>query len=354
MKIFMLSTFARGLFAAFIAVVVFFSADSAFATINDDSSLIEGAKLCTQYLPRHERQYGIPEQLLAAIASTESGRYNKTLGINLPWPWTINVEGKGYFFDTKEQAVAAVHNLQARGYQSIDVGCMQVNLHHHPQAFSSLEQAFDPAYNIAYAAQFLKQNFTDEGSWRKAAADYHSHTPMFGEQYARLVFNAWGRIINKVAEARANHPILQAETVNSPTVLYPDKNVVKVADASNTAHHKTRPKYESMHMYSISVSHDTTKENGVLVIRPDNSEPVQQQAELEDQFVSNSVKAAEASAHDSKSNGAQVIKVGGADTTNSKGQFDPHSHIIHVSADSASGKASTPTSAPNSAFVFDN
>ena len=68
-----------------------------------------------------------------------------------PWPWTINAEGQGLFYDTKAQAVAAVRALQARGVRSIDVGCMQVNLMHHPDAFPTLEQAFDPQTNAAYA-----------------------------------------------------------------------------------------------------------------------------------------------------------------------------------------------------------
>ena len=41
--------------------------------------------------------------------------------------------------------------------RSIDIGCAQVNLMHHPDAFASLEQAFDPMANADYAARFLKQ-----------------------------------------------------------------------------------------------------------------------------------------------------------------------------------------------------
>src|SRR5579871_5842432 len=100
--------------------------------------LIEGAKLCTSHLPRYEREYGIPTHLLSAIASTESGRYHEGLKLKLPWPWTINAEGKGYFFKNKEDAIAAVKKLRSHGIQKIDVGCMQVNLYHHPDAFSSL------------------------------------------------------------------------------------------------------------------------------------------------------------------------------------------------------------------------
>jgi hypothetical protein len=68
-----------------------------------------------------------------------------------PWPWAIDADGVGQFFATKAQAVAAVAALQAQGVHSIDVGCMQVNLMHHPDAFMSLDQAFDPTANTAFA-----------------------------------------------------------------------------------------------------------------------------------------------------------------------------------------------------------
>src|SRR5262245_40173376 len=55
----------------------------------DDSTLMEGSKLCTRLLSRHEKQYGIPVYLLAAIAAIEAGHYHKALGLKLPWPWTI-------------------------------------------------------------------------------------------------------------------------------------------------------------------------------------------------------------------------------------------------------------------------
>ena len=50
----------------------------------------------------------------------QSGRWT-------PWPWTIDVEGQGSFLPNKAAAIAAVQALQARGIQSIDVGCVQIN-----------------------------------------------------------------------------------------------------------------------------------------------------------------------------------------------------------------------------------
>ena len=291
-----------------------------------DDTLIEGAKLCTQYLPRSERQNAIPSQLLAAIASTESGRYHRELGLNLPWPWTINVEGKGYFFDSKEEAIKAVQNFQSRGIKSIDVGCMQVNLHHHPNAFANLDQAFDPAYNVAYAAQFLRNNFTQEGSWRKAAADYHSHTALYGNPYANMVFGAWSKIINKVADARAGRPTLQAVADKaSPPIVNNKNNVIAASSA----------KYHSTHMHSISVSTESTKENGVLVVRGSSDVVNNHENEKRDEFVSQKSSPKE-------ENGAKVIKI-------AKGQFQPRVKITNVNGDSA-----TKISSQNSAFVFDN
>ena len=113
--------------------------------------------LCRAAVAAAERANGIPAHLLAAISRVESGRRDPVTGDWHPWPWTANAEGQGYFYDTKAQAVAAVRDMQAHGIQSIDVGCGQVNLMDHPDAFASLDLAFDPQVNAAYAGKFLKE-----------------------------------------------------------------------------------------------------------------------------------------------------------------------------------------------------
>jgi hypothetical protein len=106
-----------------------------------------------------------------------------------PWPWTINADPEGHFYATKAEAVAAARAMQARGIRSMDVGCMQVNLMHHPNAFAALDQAFDLEANATYAAQFLNQHFVRTGDWAKATANYHSATPDIGADYERKVAN---------------------------------------------------------------------------------------------------------------------------------------------------------------------
>ena len=147
--------------------------------------------LCRAAVAAAERANGIPAHLLAAISRVESGRRDPITGDWHPWPWTVNAEGQGYFYDTKAQAVAAVRDMQSHGIQSIDVGCGQVNLMHHPDAFASLDLAFDPQVNAAYAGKFLKELFDQTGDWTKAVAEYHSATPAIGADYQRKVLAVW-------------------------------------------------------------------------------------------------------------------------------------------------------------------
>ena len=155
--------------------------------------------LCRAAVAEAERANGIPAHLLAAISRVESGRHDPRTGDLHPWPWAANAEGQGHFYGTKAQAVAAVRDMQAHGVQSIDVGCGQVNLMHHPSAFPSLDVAFDPQANAAYAGKFLKELSERTGDWTKAIALYHSATPDIGDDYRKKVLAAWPDELRMVA-----------------------------------------------------------------------------------------------------------------------------------------------------------
>jgi hypothetical protein len=151
----------------------------------------ERPDLCAAAVAVQERRHGIPDRLMTAISRVESGRWDARTGKSTAWPWTVTAQGKGRFFPTKSAAIAAVRRLQARGITSIDVGCMQVNLHFHPTAFRSLSAAFDPARNAAYAATFLTALKRDRGSWRRAVEHYHSSTAEKRIPYRKKVYAAW-------------------------------------------------------------------------------------------------------------------------------------------------------------------
>jgi hypothetical protein len=147
---------------------------------------------CRQAIAAAAQAHAVPGPLLAAIGRVESGRRDPRMGAWLPWPWTVDADGQGAFYDTKAQAIAAVRALQAGGARSIDVGCMQVSLLHHPDAFASLDQAFDPAANANYAAGFLRRLYAQTNDWDEAAAQYHSATPALAAEYKRKVLAALG------------------------------------------------------------------------------------------------------------------------------------------------------------------
>lgn len=148
--------------------------------------------LCRNAITAAERSTGVPDRLMQSIGAVESGRRNAD-GTVSAWPWTINAEGVGSYFATKAEAMAAVIALRARGVRSVDVGCMQVNLMYHADAFASLEEAFDPGANARYAGRFLQTLLAKTESWPGATAGYHSLTPEVGTDYARKVLAIWAR-----------------------------------------------------------------------------------------------------------------------------------------------------------------
>ncbi len=161
-----------------------------------------------------ERKLNLPSGLLLAIGLVESGRTDPLTGRVVAWPWTINAAGVGRMFETSAAALAATRELQARGLTSIDVGCFQVNLLHHPMAFTSLEDAFDPQANATYAARFLLALRARTGSWEEAVAAYHSATSERGGPYRDRVLAGWSH--GRVA------PIVGAPHVDRVEVWIPE------------------------------------------------------------------------------------------------------------------------------------
>lgn len=155
---------------------------------------------CGPAVAKAERARNTAPGLLAAIAVVESGRRDKATGRRMPWPWTVTAEGIGTYYPGKADAIRAVQALQARGVMSVDVGCMQVNLLHHPAAFRDLQDAFDPFANASYAARFLVSLHDRLGAWPAAAAAYHSLTPELGAAYGRLIAAVWSGAPVPVAE----------------------------------------------------------------------------------------------------------------------------------------------------------
>ena len=171
---------------------------------------------CRAAIVAAEKTHGIPPQLMAAIGRVESGRNGSA------WPWTINAEGVGSYYNTKAEAIAAVEAKRAQGIRSIDVGCMQVNLIHHANAFANLDQAFEPTINADYAARFLLRLREQTGDWPQATGRYHSANPERGGPYASKVMAIWPEEQRKagLAPPPPPAPVPQPPAPASPGSLF--------------------------------------------------------------------------------------------------------------------------------------
>jgi hypothetical protein len=147
--------------------------------------------ICERAADAAAARHGVPSALMRAIALVETGRSQN--GGRAPWPWAVNHRGLGSWFDDRDAALAHAGRLLADGDRLFDLGCFQINHHHHGDRFQDLAQMIDPATNADYAARFLKSLYGQSGSWRVAAGRYHSRRQGHAERYlARLVGEAPG------------------------------------------------------------------------------------------------------------------------------------------------------------------
>lgn len=213
--------------------------------------------LCDAAVRAAEARHRLPAGLLFAISKVESGRFDTAMHRLEPWPWTVQAEGRGIYFENETQAIQWVKDAMARGVTSIDTGCLQVNLFYHPHAFATLEDAFDPAHNADYAARFLLQLYASAGNWREAAGFYHSQTLALAISYRDRV----GRVLGGDTSAWAATP-------KPPTILDRLGDAWHATLANNDAASATPvPPGPVMHDWSVLL-HTPVKISSQSPLRP--------------------------------------------------------------------------------------
>ena len=115
------------------------------------------------------KYYQVPDKLFYAIALQES-RYKK---VQKPWPWTLNVCGKGVYFDSKEKTRIAL-KIAIENNCSVDIGIFQIHWQSHSARFSSPFEALDPIKNMQVGAQILREQYLITKNWFEATGKYHS------------------------------------------------------------------------------------------------------------------------------------------------------------------------------------
>lgn len=175
------------------------------------AGLAQTGELCATPIRTIEAELDLPGELLMAVALLESGRWDREAKRTVPWPWTVYAEGRDRYFDSKEAAIAEVARLRAKGVANIDVGCMQINLYHHPDAFADLDEAFAPEKNVEYAARFLVDLFEAKRSWAGAVAAYHSSTPRYAKPYKHKFIAVWNDERRRMNEVRRMEKVAELQ-----------------------------------------------------------------------------------------------------------------------------------------------
>jgi len=112
------------------------------------------------YVAQVGAEYGIPPDLFVAQLDLESGLNPAAVGRNTDGSW--------------------------------DRGIAQINNRWHPEVTDA--QAFDPAFAVPWAAQYLRGLYDRCGTWQGALEAYNSGSCTGAPQYARAVLTRAGRL----------------------------------------------------------------------------------------------------------------------------------------------------------------
>lgn len=148
-----------------------------------------GAFALPEPFPAVGRFCDVPAELLYSVAVAESGRYHA--GSVSPWPWTLNVEGEGYFFESRD-ALYEAFLVQIREGRSVDVGLMQLNWGWKFDLLQSPWIATDPMSNVLAACRVLRGHYDGKanGNWLLAAGYYNRESDDGRSRVRRLKYMA--------------------------------------------------------------------------------------------------------------------------------------------------------------------
>jgi soluble lytic murein transglycosylase-like protein len=137
-----------------------------------------------EYMSLSAKRWGIQEELILAVAKTESS-------IN---PFAINIRGKAYYPQDSSEALELIRKASQEG-KSFDTGVMQLNIHTLNLIGISPEVALDPYINILIGSWLLANDLRRFGYTWKAIGNYHTpvrKNPERAKAYAQKVISNLG------------------------------------------------------------------------------------------------------------------------------------------------------------------
>ena len=122
-------------------------------------------------------EYGVPAEVFYAVVLQESGKTYQ--GRFLPWPWTLNIQGKPFYYASRGEAERALRTtIYEQGVTFVGIGLGQIHWPVHHRYFTSASEALNPTDNLHYAANLLAAEYLytikqGRPDWWIAAGRYH-------------------------------------------------------------------------------------------------------------------------------------------------------------------------------------
>ncbi len=138
---------------------------------------------------------GIPPKVFFSMALQESGTLIQ--GRLVPWPWTLNIRGKGYRYRSEAAACTALKHA-VRAHLSVDIGLLQIHWQSHKGRF---REGFSPCVllrppiNLKLAAQIFKEQLSRaEGDvWKAVGWYHHPSKESYAARYRQFVMKHYQR-----------------------------------------------------------------------------------------------------------------------------------------------------------------
>ncbi len=141
-------------------------------------------------------RHQIPPVVFYALALVETGQTLKTKKYR-PWPWTLTINAKPFYFNTYEGSLTRLKQTLAEGEPGqLGIGLYQIEYRFHKDRFDTLEDMLDPYRNIDVAAQIFAEYYaSNKGDLWETIGRFHSGTPdkavsyqnNFGERLVSLI-----------------------------------------------------------------------------------------------------------------------------------------------------------------------
>ncbi|NKC01797.1 MAG: transglycosylase SLT domain-containing protein [Pseudomonadales bacterium] len=191
-----------------IATTILFLASSAYATTAKDVISADAWFSAMKHA-------SIDSSLLYAIALRESGTsFNQTRPYR-PYPWTMNIDHKAHFYDSKGEMIRALKAEVEAGNKNVAVGMYQIHLRYNSHLVNHPIELVDPETNLVTASEVLRDCGTRYKTTEGVLSCYYSgDLDAEGKDYALGVVELarkWGRPFD-VGDSCVQYSVHEYET----------------------------------------------------------------------------------------------------------------------------------------------